>query len=270
MTANDLVYGYPLGVDPLLGNVADASSVFVVGAAEASYPLTNIANGNPAKPFKCTGATVQIRWDLGSAKALKYFALIHHNLDNALAGVTLKAGSTIAVADFSQAITIPAADEDGYTVSPWLDLTAVAAYRYWRLNVDTANSANVIFGEICLQLDDRRVAKNYAVGSVRAEIGDWITHQTGLGVELVYNRSTRRKMLSGSFMVSATQLETFLEWWRAVRGQPHLIIPDVANNEAWLARLQVKELAVTFRAPNSRVFSFQIQEVSRGLPWSQV
>ena len=267
----NLIFGYPLGSPGgQLGDSADATPSLIVGAADPLYPLINIYNGNSAKPFKCTGTTVQILFNFGSARTVHHFALLHHNLDNALAGVSVKQGTTSSVADATTALTIPSADVDGYTVSPWIRLTSIGSKQYLRLNIDTANSVPIIIGEICIQLDDRQLPINYNFGAQLIEIHHFIRHQTNMGVSLTYDLGTRRKVLKGEITADTTNIETYLSWKRAVRGQPHLVIPNGLVNEALYMQFENMDMNINLHSPNLRPFTFSLVEISRGLPWNQV
>lgn len=273
---SNLTFGYPLGSPGgQLGDSVDASPSLTTGAADANYPLVNIYNGNPALPFKCTGTTLRILWDFGSAKTIFRVAILNHNLDAALANVAFGTGATTATADFSEAFTIPAKDYDGYTVSPHVTMGAYAARRYGALSISTANSVNIIIGEICIQLDNRALTDNIGFQSNLVEVHGVTTQKTNLGVQFTYQRGDRVKSIRNA-PISTTDWPTIQNWRRACRGnsKPHLLIPDTSVNEAWYGKWDMAgdTLSMNFgkQGPLVRDVQFNWTEVSRGLPWSDI
>src|ERR1043165_9254705 len=133
-TQSKLVYARPS--DNVIANATIAVSTSATG-----YGVANLYDGNPAKPWRATATTATIDFDFGSAQSLDLAAIIHHNLTAGLANVKLMgdAAANWAGPTLSQAFTIPAYDQDGFPVNPYLDLTGIGSrsFRYWRLSFAT-------------------------------------------------------------------------------------------------------------------------------------
>jgi hypothetical protein len=129
---------------------ADAGTV----DTDPHYGLTALHDGDPACPCKFTDSpaiAVRIVYTFAAPQRLDGFLLPSHNLD---AGLDVRVQGNVAPAwggpPLDQALTILAADRDGHSKRPWIDLSVLAAHTYqcWSLYVP-ANSVAPKLGGPC-------------------------------------------------------------------------------------------------------------------------
>ncbi len=263
-----LLYTHP--ADNILAN---ATLTLPTGVAATGYPLTNIRDGDPANPFKCTGTSIRIVMDFGAPVSLGLVSLVHHNFDQALnvrwQGHTADAWGA---PDIDLAVTIPATDEDGFIDNPYLDCTGQAAKRYWSVANLAANSVNVILGELYVSALTRTPVYNYHWGAKERERRRGEQHLTAYDVRFRYDRGVRRRELIGETMQTDAGFAQLRAWVRACRGSTRsmLLVPDPAINSAWLAHW-TEESAEAFERTQTFINHNPIPlgwlELSRGLPW---
>jgi hypothetical protein len=110
-----------------------SAATLTVSSEDANYPKANIKALPVAQTFRTTGDTAEsVLMDFGAPVAINFFALINHNLTSA-ATITLKAGTTSGVTNFTQVITWAAE-------TTFKKLAGTETYRYWKLELaDAAN-----------------------------------------------------------------------------------------------------------------------------------
>jgi hypothetical protein len=250
-------------------NIADLVTA-VASNGDPDYPIANLYDKNPARPFKMTGTTGNVVWDFGSAKQLEIVSLIHTNLDAAL-NVRIQGNATDSwgAPTLNEAFTIPAKDRDNFPVNPFLDLSAIVSrsFQFWRLVVVGVNSANVSIGEIWLGQTKRTLPHNYSWGFKRSAVRPIIEHRTDYQVSTIYDLGTKVKKLTGEIQTNDAGLTELTDWWDSCNGRAlgTLIIPDPNVNEAWLARWATIERPEQHEFKNNNTFPVAWEEISRGL-----
>lgn len=241
------------------------------GAEDTTYPAAGLKDLNPAKPAKLTSTTGAWLWDFGVAKSVDLVAIIHHNLTAGLnVRIQANAANAWGAPSIDQAITIPAYQEDGFPVSPFVDLTGInpRSYRYWRLVVVAANGAPVAIGEVVLAATKRTFEINVSWGAREQEEHPIIEHRTDHGVSIIYDLGTKWRTFAGELETTDAGLSSLRSLARDARNRarPFLLIPDPDINDAWFVRLLEPNFEHEHTFINQRKLSVRFQEVSRGLP----
>lgn len=114
------------------------SATLTVSSEDSAYPKANLALLPISKTFRTTGSSPAssqtILMDFGSAQSVDLVAVINHNLSST-ATITVRAGTTTGVSDFSQSITWR--ERTVYAV-----LTSLQSYRYWRIDLNDPFNTN--------------------------------------------------------------------------------------------------------------------------------
>lgn len=259
-----MITHYALPTDDLAGDGA-----WVVSDEDAEYPADNIAaptaTGHlnlPSRPSKLSTTSGYWEGTFTSPITVRAVALIYHNLDAGL-DVTIEAGA------FSQAITIPAHWEDGWTPSPWVEFDAPITDDVWRLSINAANSLPCQVGRLVLIGTLRSMETDVRWGEVEEEEHGDIMQPTELQVETFYALGGKRRRFNGELGYQDTEAAELITLRRSAHGRirPWLLIPDATVNDAWLVRFEDPAWARTRVGPNFNTFPFQVRELSRGLPW---
>lgn len=268
---------YALPSDDLLAAVSPTITVDLgspTGDEDPDYPITNWNEIKPAKPSKLLTADGAWVFDFGAAVNVAVFALLYHNFDpglNVLLEWDSDAGFSPAVG--SQSITIPVATEDGWTVSPWVEVNGSPTYRYWRLSVTGGNTVPLSLGRPYFGGALRDLTNDVRWGVEEAEEFINVEHQTDLGVETIYNIGSKRRRFNGEFALRNEapypHAQELISLHRSAQGRykPWLLIPDVDVNDAWIVRFDENRWSRTRELPNQNIFPFRVRELARGLPW---
>lgn len=251
-------------------NIA-GDAVSVTASTEATgYDVENLWDGNPAKPWKATAATGNVVWDFGSAVNVDLVALIHHNLTAGLeVRIQGNASDSWGSPSLNQQITIPAYDQDGFPVNPWIDLSSLSnSFRFWRLVVVGTNGANVAIGEVWLVSTKRTLtAGHLRYGLRQTTERPLIEHRTDYGIGTFYDLGAKIRGLSGTLYTNDTGLSEMVAWWDDCHGRakPTLVVFDSAANSCQLVRFATMSRSDerTNRGMNTIAVSWE--EVSRGL-----
>lgn len=248
-----------------------ANATTVTPSTEATgYEVENLWDGNPAKPWKATATTANIVFDFGSAQSLDWAALIHHNLT---AGLEVRlqgnAADSWGAPTLNQTFTIPAYDQDGFPVNPWLDLSSIGSrsFRYWRFVVVGTNAANVAVGEMWLVATKRALVKGVRVGYNYSRRRPLIEHVTDYGVSTIYDLGAKLRKWTGEIETTAADLLTLKAWWDACHGRAlgTLLVPDASANEVALVRWTEDPLNFEQHFSRHNVVAVAWEEISRGL-----
>jgi hypothetical protein len=234
-----------------------ATLSLTAGTAAAAYPLVNLQDGNPAKPFKATGTSCTIRATFGGAVTLRGVSLGPHNL----------VGATVAISNngllASTPIVIPANREDGLSINPFLQFAADAATQ-WNIAISGA-AANVAIGELYLIVQFRTL--ELLLGAQEAEAHKTIQHETDYGSKMKYWLGVSQRRVHGTVLMNSS-LATFLTLMRSAQG-PYknlLLIMDAAVNDAMPADLVTDERMWSWITPNSELGQIDLDflEAQRG------
>jgi hypothetical protein len=243
----------------------------VSGTQATGYPPENVGNEDPAYPFKVDSTTFRLVWDFGSAVAPKLVVLAHHNFAPGLTGVRFQMNATDVWTAPSFSAEFPAASYhlDKFPLTLHLDLRSSApSYRYASLVVTSANTVNCAIGEVIISTAIRMLDGTVQFDSEEDEDHPLVEHQTDVGVSTIYRHGTRLRWLRGDKVVEATDAAAIRTWTRASlgRGLPFVVLPHLAETEAWYVRWENGKVPRTYIGPDliSR-YRLAFAEVSRGL-----
>lgn len=247
--------------------IPSATLSVTAGAADAGYPVTNLQDKNPAKPFKATGTAVTVRATYGSPVTARVTSLGPHNLVGASVSITNNAGTPL-----NQAIAIPANTLGGFSVDPFKDfsaLTSSLSATQWNLVISGA-SANVAIGEWHLGVEARIL--EILLGAEDAVRYGTTVHPTSMGGKLKSRRGWALRRFKGRILVDKNNLDNDLATLRALFDDASgqfgnvLFIPNSAVNDAIYADLNADEQAVTWIMPDDELGYIEIEfvQVQRG------
>ena len=242
----------------LIGANVAVNATFSMTNENATYPATNGNDKDPADPLKATTTSTVITITFSGNVVLQAIALINHNL----------VGSTCTLANaagYSQTITIPARTSDGQCVNAWRDMRTDANTTddIWTLTI-TGASANVAIGEIVLVTTLNEL--NWRYGVEFAAIHPAIQLTTFYRSRLTYDTGIRIRRASGQLR-KETDKATLLSIWQQAKGPvlPFLLIPELANNDAWMVRFTDDEFQWSPQAPLATNADVVLEELSSGL-----
>lgn len=264
-------------------------AVAVTASAEVSaYGAVQLISelSRPAKLSTTTGWWVL---EFASPIAPAFAMLWSHYLDAGLSDVVIQGHTSNSWGSpaFEAEFTIPAKRLDGPSYQRWTrnpvlelgDLPDPGGYAWWRLNIGSANSQNVIVGRLLLFSQLLRVDLLHVDGSPFDE-GDEtheIVHPTDLEVETIINMGGPRRPFSG--YVVGTDLDAgtapvqeasdFRNLHEASqqRVHPFAFLPFEDFSDAWLVRREAPGLMRSHRQGGYQVFPLAVREIARGLPW---
>ncbi len=269
---------YGLPTDDLLARLT-STVITVTGGSpseeDPDYPITNWLARRPSKPSKLLSTTGGWLFDFGGAANIAAFALIYHNFDEGQHVLLEWSANNFSTTAGSQAITIPAWTEDGWSVSPWIEVTGSPTYQYWRLTVSGSpgNSYPLSLGRPVFLGALRDPGNDVRFGVVRSEAHQIVEMATALEVETIYALGGKRGTISGEAAfrneVPNEDAQKFISLVRSAAGRtlPWLLIPDLTVNEAWMVRFVDSGFDNTQEMINHNIFPFRVRELSRGLPW---
>lgn len=239
----------------------DATWSVTSGAADAAYPVANVANRNPAKPFKATGTSATIRATYGASQVLVGVALINHNLAGATVSITSGAG-------LSEAVAI-GANSGGQCTPAFLDFsTALLAQRTsttFNLVISGGALGNIAIGEVLLLTAIRDLTWIWGL-TIRPK--RLIQRQTTFGgTHLQYNKRVRVHVISAQTDLQSEEaaMRTLEE---EAQGEllPWLIIPARAVNACYYVQFVPGTFAWTPQSDGFTDIPIEAEEVSAGPP----
>jgi hypothetical protein len=144
-----------------------------------------------------------------------------------------------------------------------------AGYRYYRLTVPSANSANLAIGDLWLA----SVAHDFT-GALQwglQELTDHpsIEHETEYRVGTIYGLGVRTRTIRGTVKARTRDLAPALRAWdedAGSRARASLFIPDSTKHDALFVRFGPGGMAETKLGPGLSTFDFVVNEAGRGLP----
>ena len=256
---------YAMPSDDLAGSATVTASVPVAGY-DASNLVAPTSTGHlnlPSRPAKLGDTTGYFDLSLPAPITVVAAALIYHDLDDGLAGVTIEGTSPIS-------ITIPSKPNvaDDWTFSPFVEFDAQTSAT-WRLNFASANSQNIQVGRLLLLATLRELETDARYGGTDDEGRIVIADPTELGVETMYDLYNVQRGFRGDFAFRPAETAALLALWRSARNRvlPWLLIPDASVNDAWFVRFEDNQYERTPPTIGVAEHPFRVREVSRGLPW---
>lgn len=244
------------------------------GTPDTAYLPANLDDGQPYLPAKLGSTTGSWTRDLTNPTRVDFCAVLHHNL---AAGVDLRLQGHTADAwgapDVDLPFTVPAAHADGFTKNLWLDLTAllpVAANRtkrWWRLLINSANTANVAVGEWAMYSAVRNFGvRNVAWGSRRRFYRPSIVHETEFMLRRGYDLGTTIRGCEVDLEATDAVRNDVDQLFRtAGETKPFVIVPNRDEDEAWFVTLMENELEYERARRNHNPLTLEFRELSRGL-----
>jgi hypothetical protein len=267
------------------------TAVAVTASAEVSaYGATQLitAGARPAKLSTTTGNWVL---EFDGAIAPAFAMLAYHYLDAGLSNVKIQANTTDSWGSpaFEATFTIPAKRLDGpsyqrWTKNPMIELEGLdpGGYEFWRLNFGTANSQNIIVGQLLLYSQLLEFDLLHVDGSPfdRGDETTEISKKTELDVESgIYKLGGPRRLFSayavGTDLNAGTapvqQASDFQNHHEASEGRayPFAFLPfgSASFSDVWYVRPEANNLPRADRQGGYQVFPFAVREISRGLPF---
>lgn len=257
---------YALPSDDKAGTATVTASVPVAGYAASNLVApTNTGHLNlPSRPAKLGATTGYFDLSFPSPIMALAAALICHNLDGGLSGVTLDVNSN------SYPFTIPAKPNalDDWTLSPWIEFGPETSAA-WRLNFASANSLNIQVGRLLLIGTLRQLETDVRYGGTDDEGRLVIADPTELGIDTMYDLFNVRRSFSEDFLFRPSETTALRALHRDSRNRvlPWLLIPDEDENDAMLVRFEDDAYQRTNQTIGANAHPFRVREVSRGLPW---
>ena len=249
------------------------SVVTVSGSAEdTGYPASSLIlpYGSTNRPAKLTTTTGWWKFIFAGPVSPLYAMLTYHNWDAGRA-VFLQGNSVdnFAAPPFQQAFVIPTHHADGWPVNSLLTLTGAPSYRYWLLISEEANSLTLDLRRLHLFSAIHEMPADVRFGVSFRETHRDIAHETGLGLETVYDLGGKEREIDGELPSVGAGAETFQEIRRAVHGRvfPWVFVPDFRVNDPWWVRFTEPTGSYVHEDANYYPQRFAIREVARGLPW---
>lgn len=237
---------------------ASATLSLPAGSADASYPLTNLADLRPDKPFKATGTSATIRATFGAGKALQAVGFISHNLH----GLTITVTNNNSMA--AQNLVMPAVGDDAYCVNGFLNISAVTtSATQWNFAISGA-AANVAIGDLILVETLRTMDIRWGV--THADRHPIIEHRTEYDVSLIYDLGLRYRLFSAE-VVRESERSAITSLHRGCKGRvtPFWFVLDSDVNDACLVRFAGTELPWERVQPRESRAPIALEEVSAGV-----
>ena len=200
-------------------------------SADSAYPIANVIALPISDPYRSTGiASEYIAIDFGSSVAISFAAIINHNLTSG-ATITLKAGTTVAVSDFSVAVT--RREFDAY-----LEI-AQQTYRYWQIAFADASNPDGYIQVGYIQLG---VLLSFAKGYVAETPFDDemvnVRQQTQAGVPAIRHLYRRVSRVFSFRNMEISQRNEIRTVYTSLQGDatPIFVIPDETIYEGYFGR----------------------------------
>jgi hypothetical protein len=234
----------------------------VSGALLAAFPIANVSDLDPARLIKATGTSLTIRATYGVAQLVKAILIVTHNLAGATVTLTNNGGMA------SQAITIPTNHEDGMSVNPFKDLSAVAgnSATQWDLAI-TGAAANIQIGEVLLCADWRTFNPNGNWGLRDDDVHPAVVHRTDGGSRRVRDIDTKWRVLAAEIWPTDTAKAEFLSLARDAHNQvknwPFVLDADV--NDARFLHFTSDKVGAQFEFLDRYIVTVDLEEEGRGL-----
>lgn len=261
MADTSMIYTLPSEVPA--GAVATVTS----GTEDPDYPVTNLFNGNPARPAKFTSTDVTIVFEFPGVVTINIVGLINTTLDPSDTDVRWQ--GNLADVWTSPLVDVPvpvaARAADGFVPGAYAELTG--AYQWWRLVVPT-QSVNVVLGELLFYSAAHRC--HWVLRSpspTRPTSRQTVKHETAYGVQMAYDRGAGRRTKTGT--VGVVSLPSVTDWFDTAQADtlPFLLVPDPGlENEAWMVRFGQPAVTPTRVAAGYWQVPLTFAELSRGVP----
>lgn len=244
-------------------NVAPNATWSVVsGAGATGYPVANVADRNPAKPFKATGTSVTIRATFGAPVVLKAVGLANHNVAGAsVVKITSGAG-------LDQAIAV-AANSGGQCVNPITDFSSASSGQRTSTTFDvvvaTGVLGNIAIGEVLLLTEIRDLPWSWGV---RIKPVRLVKRQTTFGgTHLQYNKRILAHRFSANIELQDDEnAMRLLEMEAQGEVFPWVLWPDTTVNRWHLVQFEPGTFEWVWAMPAFTTIPIEALELSMGPP----
>jgi hypothetical protein len=254
--------------------LSSATLSMATNTVAAGYALSNLYDGNPAKPLRLSAATgFDILIDFGAAvtKAIKAAYFFGHNFDP---GTTIRvqgnATNSWSSPTVNLTVTVPADATDGFGQDfCWLLSTQTTALRYWRIGTAATNSSAWRLGELVITdkvdryLPSDNMQPTLAISDLRVGA---VEHRTPAGTSPRYQAPSRIVRIAGEIKGPRASLLAVRDWLRAMGGlgvptafiledddsnhECFFVVPDVGDfdlqhvaGQIWRANLSLRTLS---------------------------
>lgn len=259
------IYQHP--TDNVAGNVTPVPTT-----EDVTYPVANLFDRNPAKPFRFTDDEGNIVWNFGADQRIDLVSIIMHNLAPGLnVRVQMNGTDSWATPSMDVALVIPAYDLDGYPVNPWVDMTdktgyLVAGYQFLRL-LFPENPDDIALGEAWLGSLKRTLPVDLDWPIEDSVDRPIVEHTTDYRASTIYDFGVKQRSLSGITKSTTAGRTAVKQWWDSCRGRvvPHLIVPFPEDNEAFMMQFADPVRGDRREFEGYNVLDLAWREVSRGL-----
>jgi len=215
--------GYPAYITNNLLYNLDYDTDVTSGTEDASYPLENLSDKNPANVFKFTSAASgYIEFDLGGSLDIDTCALINHTFDS---------GDTVVIKadDFSpptteiMTLTYQINDMFNYLSAP---VTARYVRLEWTGATATPAIGELVLGELAL------LTGKFRMNVLAIDIEEKIGRETPRGVHSSFDMFSIKKKTYEFTNLTISQKAEFKAIHNTTEGDryPFLWIPDIAKN----------------------------------------
>jgi hypothetical protein len=235
------------------------------GAANASFPVANLGDKRPDKPFKATGTSVTVRATFSLSTVLTGIAIFNHNLEGASVTLTSATGLSIA-------LTIPS--NTGGQSNPIIrDFTASTLSQrdstQFNLVITGGLLGNVAIGEVLLIGDGGWRELDWSWGLTWKPRRLVRTHMTFGASQLQYNK--RIRIREGRGLVKRQTSEAamrVLEEETQGEVHPWLVVatPDTAPPEGYYVKFAPGSFEWRPTSPGSTEIPIHVVELSNGPP----
>lgn len=264
--ADELKYLHP--DDNLVASITPTISV---GTAESGYGVDKLVDKDPSVPFRISGTTLRLIWDLGSTTSIGAFALAHHNLSASLSGVKFEvhSASDFTTPDHSFTLTVPAYQGE-WPTNIGADGTDLSGFsgRYVSFAVTSANAVNVSLGEIAIATSWRTLGRTLRLGADE-NLGHPISeHLTPLGASHRWQYGHRERAMAGEIALTSADSTKLRAWQEATKSRsvPSWIWPcGIEPDEPWYVLMGESSRVRTYHSQGLHVYRLGFTEVSRGL-----
>lgn len=208
----------------LAANLITSAATITPSTVSSVYPSTGLYDGEAGLPFRFTSVSGSILVDFAAPVAADCIGVIEHNLTSG-ATVTLKAGTTSACSDFTQALTW----KQWVIAKRFTEQT----YRYWKLEItDAANTTDVYIGELMI---GKSVALTFGYEYGFAWTSPYvnIVHKTAKGVRHAFEFAQEREFPYQFASLSRAQMTELETLDNTVKGtlSAFLWLPDASVDE---------------------------------------
>lgn len=260
---------------------ANATITATAGTVDTDphYGLAALSEGDPACPCKFTddpAVAVRLVYDFGTPQRLDGFLLPSHNLDADLdVRVQGNTSSSWATPPLDEGLTILAADPDGHSKRPWVDLSTLGThtYRYWSLFIP-ANSVAPKLGETLLIAQWRTFSRGIRWDLRRAVDRGFIPSLvTAYGVQSYYRTNVKADRISGAVLGRTADLTAVRELLDDAGGPCAgfaFILDDTILSDGGLyvhcSEAMAAKHEATWVGAEKFPFPIEFEELSRGIP----